>query len=147
MEQAAHLSGHTFQWVPFQFVADIIKESPLQIAVPSTYLKAITQHAVLQVVFNVLLTVPFGMFLSYYFGMSQKKIVFASFILSFAIELTQLTGIYGLFQGSYRLCDVDDLMANTFGGFVGTVVFGMMKNYLPSLHKFDLRLRRKVKLA
>ena len=147
MEQAAQLHSHNVQWIPFQFIADIVKESPLQLTVLSTYLKAVTNRGVLQVVFNILLTVPFGMFLSYYFEMSKRKVVVATFVLSLAIEITQLTGIYGLFHGSYRLCDIDDLMTNTFGGYIGAVVVSAVRRFLPDLKKFDLRLRKKVKYA
>lgn len=39
--------------------------------------------------------------------------------LSLVFELTQLSGLFGLYPRPYRLADVDDLMTNTLGGMVG----------------------------
>lgn len=136
MAKAAQLSGHPIQFVPFRFVADIIKESPLVITDIHTYLPAVCNKAVLQVVFNVVMTVPFGMFLGYYFGLSAKKVVVFSFLLSLFIEIGQLTGLFFMFPGSYRLCDVDDLMANTLGGALGYMTIKVC-HFLPAIHNFD----------
>ena len=42
--------------------------------------------------------------------------------LSLAIELTQLTGIWGVYDCAYRIFDVDDLMTNTAGGLLGATL-------------------------
>lgn len=91
--------------------------------------------AVLQVVFNVVMTVPFGMFMRYRFGLNTKKTVIAALALSLFIETAQLTGLFGIYHGSFRLCDVDDLMLNTLGGFIGAVLYTKISNKLPSLDK------------
>ena len=137
VEQAALLHTHRVQWIPFRFVADIMKESPLQWNNPRTYAAAIFQKAVLQVVFNVFMTVPFGMYLNYNCGLSKRRTIFCAFILSACIELTQLTGIFGIYHGSYRLCDVDDLMANTLGGFLGYQMITYMRRFLPNLNRYN----------
>lgn len=138
-EQAALLHEHNVQAIPFRFVVDIIRESSVDFMNPSTYIRGLFDFAVLQVVFNVLMFVPFGMFLTYICGFSKKKVILLSFAFSFLIELTQLTGIYGIYGGSYRLCDVDDLMTNTFGGYVGYQLTVWVRAYLPELNKFNLR--------
>ncbi|WP_167958077.1 VanZ family protein [Anaerosporobacter faecicola] len=144
LAQAATLHTHDLQIIPFHFVVDIVKESPLVINEPATYVKTICNRAVLQVVFNILMTIPFGMFLRYYFGYDKKKVVVASMLLSLAIEVTQLTGIFGIYHGSYRLCDIDDLMMNTLGGFVGYRFIVAVETYIPSIYAFDRR-RKTVK--
>lgn len=63
----------------------------------------------LQVVLNVLMTVSFGMYLAFYHEYSIKKVTTYTFLLSLFIEITQLTGIFSIYSGSYRLCDVGDL--------------------------------------
>lgn len=136
MAKAAQLNEYRFQLVPFQFVSDIVKESPLVITDVHTYIPALFNRAVLQVVFNVIMTVPFGMFLCYYFGCGAKKVVVSSFLLSLFIEVGQLTGLFFIFSGSYRLCDVDDLMANTLGGLVGYAIIKMC-HFLPEIKSFD----------
>ena len=74
MAKASQLSGYKIQLIPFRFLADIIKESPLVITNIHTYIPAIFHRAVLQVVFNVIMTIPFGMLLSYYFEFDAKKV-------------------------------------------------------------------------
>lgn len=137
VEQAALLQTHRIQLIPFRFVADILRESPFDITNPATYLSAIFHETVLQVQFNILMTVPFGMYLSYVYGLNERKVVLLTLFLSVMIEVTQLTGIFGIYHGSYRLCDVDDLMANTFGGYVGFQIVQVIRNYLPELSKFN----------
>ena len=100
-EQTAHLT-YRIQLIPFHFIADIIRETPFVWYNPMTILPAMFQKAVLQVIFNIIMTIPFGMYLRYYQGFSYRKILVCSFALSFVIELAQLTGLFFLYNGSYR---------------------------------------------
>ncbi|GJM76253.1 hypothetical protein HMSSN036_84690 [Paenibacillus macerans] len=50
----------------------------------------------MQVAFNVLLTVPFGMIMRYYFRFGPIRCLLLSFLLSLFFEVTQLTGIFGI---------------------------------------------------
>jgi glycopeptide antibiotics resistance protein len=138
--QAATLCKHRIQWIPFHFLSDILRTTPFEISNPHTYLPSILHKTVLQVVFNVLMTIPFGMFLRYYLGLDGRKIVLFSFLLSLFIELGQLTGLFFLYPGSYRLCDADDLIANTLGGYLGFRVIFLIERYLPSITAFDLAI-------
>lgn len=56
-------------------------------------------------------------------------------LLSLFYELTQLTGLYFIYPGSYRLFDVDDLMANTLGGLLGYGLLEPLKKWIPSREK------------
>ena len=136
IEQAALLSGHQMQVIPFHFVVDIVRQSPFVLTDLRTYLPALCNKAIWQVVFNVMMTVPFGMLLRYYFGCSCRKVVVCSFLLSLLIEVGQLTGLFFMYAGSYRLFDVDDLLANTLGGFLGFVVIEAC-HFLPAIKSFD----------
>lgn len=138
--RATTLSGYNAQLIPFHFIADIIKETPFQLGNIHTYLPALTNRAVLQVIFNIVMTIPFGMFLSYYFKLNSKKVVLFSFLLSCFFELTQLSGLYFTYSGSYRLCDIDDLMTNTLGGFIGYQLVHLCRNWLPALERFDINI-------
>ncbi|MFH0070803.1 VanZ family protein, partial [Peribacillus sp. NPDC056705] len=60
------------QWVPFQFVMDIWKETRVVLSEPSTYMLLFKERAFLQVAFNILLVVPFGMFLRYYLQVTWR---------------------------------------------------------------------------
>lgn len=72
--------------------------------------------------FNVALTVPLGVFLRRWFRRGFLFTTLAGLGLSLAFELTQLTGIWGIYDCPYRSFDVDDLIANTFGAAVGWVL-------------------------
>ena len=126
-----------YNLIPFSFINDIIKETSFNIMIPSTYLKALTEHCIYVVIFNILMTVPFGMYLRYYYKSSFKKVLFLSFFLSLFFELTQLTGLYFIYPKPYRLFDVDDLLLNTTGGVLGYFLFGLIEKYLPSRDKID----------
>ena len=135
--QAARLSGYEIQLVPFQFVADFLRETPLVLSDARTYLPALFDRTVLQVVCNILMLLPFGMYLRYVCGLDLGKVALASLAFSAFIELGQLTGLFFMFRGSYRLCDVDDLMLNTLGGLLGGELVHALEAYLPPLDAFD----------
>ena len=58
-----------------------------------------------------------------------------TFLFSLIIELSQLTGLFFTYPGSYRLFDVDDLLTNTLGGFLGTVLANNINDLMPNLNK------------
>ena len=74
--------------------------------------------------------------------MDTKKIVLLSFALSLFVEIAQLTGLFFVFNGSYRLCDIDDLIANTLGGFLGCLLINKLEAFIPSIETFDLAVKR-----
>ena len=143
--EQANLLGYQFQAVPFQFLRDIVRETPFVWNKPQTYIAALTNRAVLQVVFNVFMTIPFGMYLRYNFHFTGKAITVASFALSSFIEIGQLTGLFFMFQGSYRLCDVDDLMLNTLGGVIGYFMVKIVENKIPVIECFDKVIGRETR--
>lgn len=77
-------------------------------------------RAVQQVVLNVILFMPLGFLIRSMFrgGMVVSFVVGAA--LSFLIESTQYTGVWGLFPCAYRLFDVDDMITNTTGAVLGS---------------------------
>ena len=80
---------------------------------------------------NVVFFVPLGFFLAYRFRRSVLPSILIAFAVSLAIELTQGTGLWGLAPCPYRLADVDDLMTNTLGGFVGWLIGMGIRRWLP----------------
>lgn len=98
---------------PFQFVTDI---GDFPASTPGELLR---NPAVRQVALNVALFAPLGFFLR---ATARRGIVIttiAGFTISLAIEVTQLTGVWGLYPCAYRFFDVDDLIANTAGALLG----------------------------
>ncbi len=137
IEEVRALTTPTMNLIPFSFVSDFIKESPLIITEPSTYLLAIKHSSFYVVIFNIFMTIPFGMYLKYYYKCSFKKTLLLSFLLSLFFELTQLSGLYFIYPRAYRLFDIDDLILNTLGGVLGFYLMSLIDRFLPSRDKID----------
>ena len=72
--------------------------------------------------------------------MKRRNVIILTFLLSLAIELAQLTGLFFIYPGSYRLFDVDDLMLNTLGGFAGTVLANFVSDLIPDTRNVSIAL-------
>lgn len=81
-----------------------------------------TDPLFLQLALNVLLFVPLGFLVR----MAGKRGVFTAaligFVVSAFIEVTQLTGVGGVFPCAYRVFDVDDMLTNTSGAILGSLI-------------------------
>lgn len=125
------------QLIPFNFIGEFIKNSGLILNDFGTYLHAFTSSYFYVPLFNIILTIPFGAYLHYYFKFSFKKTILWSFLLSLFFELTQLSGLYFIYPRGYRLFDVDDLILNTFGGLIGYFVGSLLLRILPDREEID----------
>lgn len=92
---------------------------------------------VYQAIFNVFLTVPLGVYLRYYFNRRWYQVILMGFLVSLSFEVLQLTGILGIYQHPYRLFDVDDLIVNTLGAFLGFIITPLITFILPSKKQLD----------
>lgn len=137
IESVKLLTSPQTQLIPFHFIIDIINESPLVLSKISTYLPSLFNPSIYVVLYNILLTVPFGVYLRYYFKCSMKKTLMITFFLSLFFELTQLSGLYFIYPRGYRLFDVDDLILNTFGGGVGYFVGRLVMYFLPNRDQIE----------
>lgn len=77
---------------------------------------------VLQLVLNLAFFVPMGVILRWRWGRGVLSALVAGFVTSLVIETTQLTGMWGVYDCAYRLFDVDDLMTNTAGALIGSLL-------------------------
>ena len=136
-EYVSSLKTPWFNLIPFKFIYDFFKETSLNLKLPQTYLKCLTEPCFYVVVFNIFMTIPFGMYLRYYFKCSFKKTLLLTFFLSLFFEITQLTGLYFIYERPYRLADVDDLILNTLGGILGYLLAIILIKILPSRDKID----------
>jgi glycopeptide antibiotics resistance protein len=82
---------------------------------------------------NILLFLPFGIFVSKYLDIKKwGYIIFISLIISLTIESIQL--VIG------RIFDIDDIILNVTGGFLGYIVYITMKRLsdkIPKILKQD----------
>ena len=136
-EEAANMTSKTIQLIPFSFIGDIARETNINILDPSTYISTLSHPSVYTFIFNVAMTIPFGMYLRYYYKCSLKKTFILTLLLSLFFEFTQVTGLYGIYPRPYRLCDVDDLITNTLGGIIGYFIVGIADDFLPTRDEID----------
>lgn len=82
----------------------------------------LTDPSVLQLALNVVLFLPLGFFVRVLGGRGVVAALLIGFGTSLFVETTQLTGVWGLYPCAYRVFDVDDLLTNTLGALLGSVV-------------------------
>ena len=84
--------------------------------------KTDTGYALENIIGNILLFLPLGMFLPYLFRAfnSIRNLILICLLGSLTIELTQL--ILRQF-GTYRTVDIDDIILNTIGGILGWLIY------------------------
>jgi len=128
-----------FSLIPFQFVVNTFGNSGIVLSQPSTYIQLFKQPSFFQALFNFLLLLPFGVYLRYFFQSKKywKKALVFTFLLTLFYEVTQVTGIYGIYNCAYRIFDVDDLLLNTTGGVLGFFIAPAMLALFPSKQKVN----------
>lgn len=140
-QEAAKLHGHKRELEALQFIPKIFQQVHIEKDDPRTWinlLKSLLKSpAFMTNLLNVFMTIPFGMYLHYYFKKGVVKTTIYSFFLSLFFELTQLSGLYFIYKGSYRLFAVDDLIFNTMGGFLGFFIVWPFMAFLPSREEID----------
>lgn len=125
------------QLMPFNFISEFLDETSVKLNDPSSFIHIFKERAFLQAAFNGILLTPLGIYLRYYFKKDLKKTILITFLVSLFFELTQLTGLYCIYNAPYRLFDVDDLILNTFSGFLGYLVAPIFTFFLPNSHTLD----------
>lgn len=132
--EVAAMHGPIMNLDPLQFIRDFGKELPEH--------GVIRNPALWQVLFNILMFVPLGLYLRYWLGLDLRKTILMAFCLSLCFELIQLSGLFGVYPRPYRLFDVDDLIANTAGGACGWALYSPLRSILPSRQQVDLASRK-----
>ncbi|TSD63648.1 VanZ family protein [Aeromicrobium piscarium] len=111
---------------PFAFVDDIRTQTAGE-----SWRATLTSFAFLQVAFNVLLFAPWGAFLRRFYGRGVLLSTASGLVVSALIESIQGTGAFGAFGCAYRVADVDDVITNTAGAFVGALIAPLVLFWLP----------------
>jgi len=122
----ATMTGAEYNLQPFFFVSQLKLLTGFQLSNPATWLATFKTSTFFQPFFNVLLLMPFGAYLKARHRWPLWLITLASLALSLFFETTQLTGLYGYYSRAYRMFDVDDLITNTFGGWLGAVGLALL---------------------
>ena len=123
--------------VPFDAVRRVALSANVVLSSPGTYLNLFKCGDFWQIAFNILLLLPFGVYLRYYFKRPWWQVLIFSFGYSLFFELTQLSGLYGIYPYPYRFFEVDDLICNTLGGMLGYVMTPLFVFMLPKRERMD----------
>lgn len=84
---------------------------------------------------NILMFVPFGMYLPFFKErLSVKQVIKIGFYFSLSLEVTQL--LIRATLGSGRSTDINDLLANTLGAVIGFLVVRYALRFQPLLQMF-----------
>lgn len=137
IEEVASYTKPIMQLIPFASLNEFTMNSSLIWNDPATYLTALNEPSLYLIVFNILLTVPFGVYLRYYFQCSWKKTLLLTFLLTLSFECLQLSALFGYYPRPYRLFDVDDLITNTLGGMLGYAITPVFAHFLVSRSRMD----------
>ena len=138
----ASTAGNTWQehlnLIPFRQIWLYWHDKAFGLAALKEYLVSMSLW---QLLFNILLTVPFGVYMRYYFKLSLGRTILYSFLLSLFYETSQITALFGIYPGPYRLADVEDLICNTMGGAGGFYIASVFAGVLPARDEIDEKCR------
>ena len=143
IEEVRNYKNSFVQLEPFYALTYLHQHIHFDITDFSTYSNLFRNSYFYQVIYNIFITIPFGIYLRYYFKCNFKKTLLFSFLLSLFFELTQLSGLYGIYPRPYRIFDVDDLITNTLGGILGYLVAPFVCFFLPSRDRIDEKAYKK----
>jgi glycopeptide antibiotics resistance protein len=87
---------------------------------------------VLQMVLNVVLLMPLGVIVRHLWKAGVIRTTLIGLAVSLLIEATQLTGNWFTAPCRYRVADVNDLMTNTLGAFLGGLLALAIPRFTPS---------------
>ncbi len=109
---AAHATEPLFDPLRFprELIALVQTQGPMAV---------ISDWLVWEFTLNMVLFIPFGMIVRRVFEWPRGAILAAALGTSLLIELTQLTGNWGLAPCPYRFADTTDLITNTTGAVIG----------------------------
>lgn len=125
--------------IPFNKIWKYWHNKTFSIATFKAYLMS---RSLWQLLFNIILTIPFGVYMRYYFRLSLKRTVLFSFLLSLFYETSQITALFGSYPGPYRMADIEDLICNTLGGLGGYYMASVFARVLPSRDEIEEKCRQ-----
>ncbi len=143
METVLAMEPHPIGWIPYRDMAEGMAKAGMTFADLSTFRdkeiwkRFLDGGDLFQMLANIVMMVPLGFYLRYYFRLSFKKVVIITFCTSLFFEITQLTGLYFYYPKPYRFTQMDDLIDNTLGGMLGYALTPAIGLLLPTREEID----------
>ena len=137
------MTSPTMALVPMEGLRNFISKYSIDLTSMTDWVKLLKSAAFQEMFFNVCMFFPLGIYLRYYFKRPWWQALLFGFFGSLFLEVTQLTGLYGIYARAYRLFDINDLFNNTFGAMLGFWCTPLVCFFLPSRDKLDERAYRK----
>lgn len=122
MEEVAAMDDKYLQLIPFYCIYSYFKFSGVVVSDWSTILPSFFNIYFYGVISNMIMLLPTGYCMRRVFKIDMKKVVLICFGISLFFELTQLSALFGYYPRPYRMFDVDDLIQNTLGGYLGALL-------------------------
>ena len=142
-ESVAAMTSARYNLVPGSGLISFWRNNHLSFRDIDSYIRLFFSPAMREILFNVCMLFPLGVYLRYYFKCKMGLTVLLGFLMSLFFELTQLSGLYGIYPRPYRLFDVTDLLDNTFGAWLGYLCTPIFCFFLPSREELDMRAYQK----
>ncbi|MEG1381578.1 MAG: VanZ family protein [Ruthenibacterium sp.] len=143
IESVTAMTSPTMSLKPLGSLRELLAANPSLLTSFSGILLLLHSSAVRELFFNVCMFVPLGIYLRYYFKRTFWQTLLLGFFGSLFLELTQLSGLYGIYPRPYRLFDINDLCNNSLGALIGFWLTPLVCFFLPSRDKLDERAYRK----
>ena len=137
LEMVGEFEGLAINLIPFSFVKEVILDPSSQSLEGWQILELFSDFRILEPILNIVMFIPLAIYLRYYFQLNFKQTILLSFALSLFFEISQISGLFGIYPKPYRIFDINDLMANTLGGIVGYLITPVVTIFLPSREKIE----------
>lgn len=137
IEQVLAMPDHPIGWIPYVGFRHGLIESGFSFSDPASWKKFLKCDDFLQCFYNVVMTIPLGIYLRYYFRCSFKKTMLIGFLASLFFESVQYSALFGIYPKPYRYTEVDDLINNTLGAVMGFIIEPAFAHFIPSRSEID----------
>lgn len=137
------MAPRPIQYIPFESYADAFQKAGFRTGDMQTLItlanwrRLLTSSGLFEIIANIVMQIPLGVFLRYYFRKGWKQTLVIGLCISLFYEITQLTGLWFIYPKAYRVCSIDDVIDNTLGAMIGYWIMPVLCAILPTRDQLD----------
>ena len=131
IETVSALTGPAVQLLPFHYIYPLFSQAGRVITDWGIVLPTLRSHVFISALLNIVMLMPTGFLIRALSRCSAKRVMFIGLCISLAFELIQLSGLFFIYPRPYRLFDVDDLICNTLGAWIGGCIEPFFERFFP----------------